>query len=98
MRSVSGHYSSKKHKGPIGSNDSGEPSRGPRKERDPNWNRMETLAFVRAIRSEFLEEIDADDPRVLMTTEGTKWEKIAVSVNLADGVTCYRSSDGCKYK
>lgn len=74
------------------------PSRAPRKERDPNWTRMEMIALVRAKRQEFLDEVDADDPRTLMTTEGTRWKKIGISVNLVDGVICYRSPDACKYK
>jgi hypothetical protein len=46
-----------------------EPSAMPkvRKERDPNWNRLEMVALVRAKRAEFMDELEADDPRVLMT-------------------------------
>jgi hypothetical protein len=56
------------------------------------------LALVRAKHSEFLEELHSDDPRTLMTSEGTRWERVSAIVNLADGVSCYRSSEGCKYK
>jgi hypothetical protein len=47
----------------------------PRKERDPNWSRIEMLALVRAKRAEFIEELEADDPRQLMNPEMSKWEK-----------------------
>jgi hypothetical protein len=43
-----------------------------RKERDPNWNRLEMLALVRAKRAEFIDELQVDDPRELMNTDVTK--------------------------
>ena len=56
------------------------------------------LALVRAKRQEFLDELDVDDPRTLMTTKGSRWDRVVVSVNIGDGVTCYRSAKACKYK
>jgi hypothetical protein len=69
-----------------------------RKERDPNWSRQEILALVRAKRVEFVEELEVDDPRELMSSEMTKWDRIALSVNAAPGIVCYRSAEACKYK
>jgi hypothetical protein len=54
-----------------------------RKERDPNWSRLEMLALVRAKRAEFMDELQVDDQRELMSTEGTKWERVSLSVNTA---------------
>jgi hypothetical protein len=59
---------------------------------------MEMLALVRAKRTEFIEELEADDPRLLMNTEKTKWERISLAVSSTDGVQCYRSVEACKYK
>lgn len=87
-----------KRKSNTSATDIGGPSRGGRKERDPNWNMMEMLALVRAKRKEFMEDLEVDDPRTLMQSEGSKWERIALFVNVADGLTCYRSPDACKYK
>jgi hypothetical protein len=70
----------------------------PRKERDPNWNRVEMLALVRAKRAEFIEELEADDPRLFMNSEMTKWERISVSVSSTDGIECIRTAEACKYK
>jgi hypothetical protein len=56
------------------------------------------IVLVRAKRQEYLEELDADDPRELMSTEMTKWERVSLSVNSANGMTCSRSAEACKYK
>ena len=56
------------------------------------------LALVAAKRAEFMEELEADDPRQLMHPEMSKWEKILVSVNAGHGTSCYRSPEACKYK
>jgi hypothetical protein len=69
-----------------------------RKERDPNWNRLEMVALVRAKRAEFMDELEADDPRELMNPEMSKWHKISVAVNAVQGISCYRSPEACKYK
>jgi hypothetical protein len=39
-----------------------------------------------------------DDPRELMNTDVTKWERISLSVNAGAGISCYRSPEACKYK
>ena len=59
---------------------------------------MEMLDLVCLKRQEFLEELEADDLRTLMTMEGSYWERIALSVNVAEGLTCYCSPKACKYK
>ena len=56
------------------------------------------LALVRAKRAEFIEELHIEDARQLMQTDGSKWEKVSMSVNAAYGISCYRSPDACKYK
>jgi hypothetical protein len=44
------------------------------------------LALVYAKRTEFIEELEADDPRLLMNIEITKWERISLSASCTDGV------------
>jgi hypothetical protein len=56
------------------------------------------MALVRAKRQEFLEELDIEDPRELMSSEMTKWEKVSLSLNRADGISCFRTAEACKYK
>jgi hypothetical protein len=56
------------------------------------------IGLVKTKRMEFISELEVDDPRELMNSEVTKWEKISLSVNAAPGITCYRSPDACKYK
>jgi hypothetical protein len=75
----------------------GQPSRA-RKERDPNWNRLEMIALVCAKRAEFMEELQVDDPRELMSSEMTKWERVSLHVNTALGITYFKSIEACKYK
>ena len=59
---------------------------------------MEMLALVCAKCQEFLDELDVDNPRTLITIEGSRWHRIVVFVNIADDVTCYRSPEAYKYK
>jgi hypothetical protein len=59
---------------------------------------MEMIALVRAKKQEFIKELDADNPRELMSTEMTKWERISMSMNTVEGMTCFRSIEACKYK
>jgi hypothetical protein len=59
---------------------------------------MEMLSLVHAKKSEFLEELQADDPRELMNIDITKWERVSLSVNAGAGISCYRSPEACKYK
>jgi hypothetical protein len=56
------------------------------------------LALVRAKRVEFMEELEADDPRLLMNSEMTKWERISISVSAAEGIEYRRTAEACKYK
>jgi hypothetical protein len=34
----------------------------------------------------------------VINPEKTKWDKVLLSVNMAAGITCYRSPEACKYK
>jgi hypothetical protein len=56
------------------------------------------LALVHAKHSEFIEDLQVDDPRVLKQTKGSKWDRVSLSVNASAGISCYRSPDACKYK
>lgn len=56
------------------------------------------LALVWAKRSEFLLELETNDLRKLMYPEMLKQEKIALSINIAPGITCYKSAEAYKYK
>ena len=85
----------------LTSSDSGDGEPVPKtgkKEWDPNWNHIEMMALVRAKRHEFLEELDTKDPRELMSNEMMKWERVSLFVNRADGISCFRSAEVCKYK
>jgi hypothetical protein len=33
-----------------------------------------------------------------MISNGTKWERVLLSVNAGDGISYYRSPEACKYK
>jgi hypothetical protein len=70
----------------------------PHKEFDPNWKRLEMLALVQAKRQEFIDELEADDPRLLMNSEMTKWERVSISVSAMAGIECKRTAEACKYK
>jgi hypothetical protein len=76
----------------------GEQSRRPRKERNLNWNRLEMIALVCAKRAEFSEELQANDPCELMSSEMTKWDHVSLSINAVAGITYFRSVEACKYK
>jgi hypothetical protein len=39
-----------------------------------------------------------DDPRLLMNSEMTKWERISIAVSSAEGIECTRIAEVCKYK
>lgn len=52
------------------------------------------VALVGAKMAECMEELEADDPRELMSPEMTKWEKISIAVNACHGISCYRSPGG----
>jgi hypothetical protein len=91
-----------KRKTAVNSSDGegGAPSKQ-RKERDPKWNRTEMLALVRAKRTEFIEELEADNPWLLMNTKITKWKRISLSVSgrivmwtITDGRTVGRWPQG----
>jgi hypothetical protein len=69
-----------------------------RKDRDPNWNKLEMLALMRAKQAEFIQELECDDPREFMNLEMNKWEKISISVNAGPGICCYRNPEACIYK
>jgi hypothetical protein len=59
---------------------------------------MEMLSLVRAKKAEFMDELQADDPRELMNTEMSKWERVSLSMNARAGISYYRSPEACKYK
>ena len=82
---------------PIVDGDAGGPSKV-MKDKDPNWNKHEILALVRAKRAKFIQELECDDPRELMNLEMSKWKKILVSVNAGPRICCYRSLKACIYK
>ena len=69
-----------------------------RKERDPNWSREEIMALVEAKRLEHLEEMEVIDARDLMSTDVTKWGKIALEVNAITGGGVIREGPACKHK
>lgn len=69
-----------------------------RKERDPNWSKDEILALVEAKRLEHLEEMEVIDARDLMSTDVTKWGKIAREVNAITGGGVVREGPACKHK
>jgi hypothetical protein len=56
------------------------------------------IALVCAKRAEFMEELQVDDPRELMSSEMTKWERVSLHVNTALGITYFKSIEACKYK
>ena len=89
----------KKRKNPISKEDAHVGgSTKKKKERDPNWNRMEILALVQVKQEEFMEELQTDDPRELMNIDITKWERVSLLVNIGSGISYYRSPEACKYK
>jgi hypothetical protein len=56
------------------------------------------LVLVKAKRSKFMEELEADDPRLLMNSEMTKWKRISSSVSVTEWIECINSAEACKYK
>jgi hypothetical protein len=86
-----------KRQSPVPSGE-GDISATARKDRDPNWNKLKMLTLVRTKRAEFIQELECNDPRVLMNPEMTKWDKISLSMNATLGICCYCSPAACKYK
>ena len=59
---------------------------------------MEILALVKAKCAKFMEELEADNPMLLMNSKMTKWERISVSVSATEWIECINSAKACKYK
>jgi hypothetical protein len=84
-----------------GASAAGAPGTSPvkyRKERDPNWSRLKMMALVRAKYAEFMDELQSNDPREFMNSDVTQWKRVSLSMNAGPSITCYRSSEACKYK
>ena len=56
-----------------------------RKEHDSNWSRDEILALVEGKREEYIDKMEVTNAHNLMTTDMTKWGRIAEKVNVAMG-------------
>ena len=86
-----------KRKGNTSSDCGGAPGRA-RKDRDPNWNKVEILDMVDCKDAKHLEELDIEDSHDIMQPETSKWTHIASKVNVAGNRAYHRHGATYKYK
>ena len=70
-----------------------------KKERNPNWSKIEILSLIAAKRPKYIDEMTVEEPKELMCPKLGKWGQIVFVLNSTRGEEeVEMKGDACKYK